>query len=338
MGPLVDLRAARHSYEMERKREEDYAKRHQVLDPNYQPRYDRIRPLEDRINEATTEIKKRLAVEWLRTRPREKEGWIGDLLRMSPQFAAQILVTAGTGGAGGMAFMGGQIMSSTAIQAIEEGADPERAVMAGVANAIIAAPLEKIGLGKFAGPLQKGIINRLKKVFGSAGREALTEMLQAYPDIAAAIFADEPDIGMLEAFNKVLTDPKHRDEFKKAVVAGGFGGFVMGSGSGIMKAMRRVKPTEKKDVPDPKGTAADVAVPDLKTKVEEPDVNKEVVDRKKLWTVLSTLLRVNTSTRQASQVPTSKDCLRTSRKDYDKSRLESKENLRLLQKWLRLKE
>ena len=186
-------------------------------------------------------VKSRLAIAWLKDNPRTKEGWIGDLMRMGPQFAAQILTTIATGPAGGMAFMGAQIFSDTAIQAIEAGSDPERAIMAGAANAIIAAPMEQLGIGKLSKylPLKKGIIGKFRTIFGAQTREALTEILQQIPDHAMNIFAKDPDLGMLQALDKTLSDPVEVAKLKKEIVAAGFGGFAMGTGAGFMQTVRR---------------------------------------------------------------------------------------------------
>jgi hypothetical protein len=184
---------------------------------------------------AENRLKSVMAVEWLKENPREGDGWIGDLLRMGPQFAAQIAITVATGPVGGGVFMGTQIMSSTAAQAIEAGADPERALMAGTAAAIVSAPLEQLGLGKAAKflPLKKGILKKLKDLSLNISQEGLTELLQAIPDHAANIFAEDSDLSMLEALDKTLSDPEEVAKLKKEMAQAAVAGSIMGSASGF---------------------------------------------------------------------------------------------------------
>jgi hypothetical protein len=181
------------------------------------------------------EVAKVLAIEWLKRNPDIKRtGWIGDVMEMAPQVAAQILISVGTGGVGGGAFMGSQIMGATYIEAIEGGSSHERALAAGMANAIVQAPLEQIGLGKAAKwlPLRKKLIGKIIGIAGSAGREGITELLQAFPEQAAQIFSQNPDLNALESLDKLLSDPKEVAKLKKNMAQSLSAGMMVGAGTG----------------------------------------------------------------------------------------------------------
>jgi hypothetical protein len=125
-------------------------------------------------------IRSALTAEWLKADPElsKSTGWIPDLMRTTPQLAAQILVSAATGGVGGVTFMGGQIMGSTYMNMVQQGVPHERAFSGAMSNALLQAPLEQIGLGKaarFIPGKKSGVVGLMRNIFGSAGREGLTE-------------------------------------------------------------------------------------------------------------------------------------------------------------------
>ena len=80
-----------------------------------------------------------------------------DVAENTPQVAAQAGLTALTGGAygaaAGTAFMGSQIAGADYNTLVAQGVDPSRAFQAGVADAMIQAPLEGLSMPKVFSPI-----------------------------------------------------------------------------------------------------------------------------------------------------------------------------------------
>ena len=119
-----------------------------------------------------------------------------DVVRMIPQWLAQISVAYATGGAGGMAFMGGQIAGDQYLELTDKGVEPDRAMFAALTNAGLQAPLEQIGMGKFMSIFKaSGLRQALLRTGETVGTEMLTEYLQSYPDAATSIWAEAEQEG-----------------------------------------------------------------------------------------------------------------------------------------------
>ena len=117
-------------------------------------------------------------------------GYLQDVVRTIPQLGSQIAATLATGGAGGLAFMGNQIAGSTYDKLRRDGVDTNRAFIAGLGNAVLQAPLERLGLGRIMKIFKAtGAKTILKRTAQGAATEGLTEFLQAYPESATEIWA-----------------------------------------------------------------------------------------------------------------------------------------------------
>lgn len=136
----------------------------------------------------------------------ESSGYIEDFARSAPQMGSQVVATLLGGPFAGMGLMGLQIAGGTYENLKAQGVDDDRALAAGVANAIMQAPLEQIGVGKITSlfKVNKAIIQKLKGIAEAAGTEWLTEFTQAYPELLANVWAKNPDAKMSEQWNKVL--------------------------------------------------------------------------------------------------------------------------------------
>ena len=114
-----------------------------------------------------------------------------DLTSGAGQLAAQMGVTALTGGTGGAVFMGAQIAGNQYEVLRKSGVSVERASQAAVANGIIQGVMEKMGLEKVMkalpanSPLKKKILGYVE----SFASEGLTEGLQNIPDQLTEIWA-----------------------------------------------------------------------------------------------------------------------------------------------------
>ncbi len=142
-------------------------------------------------------VQEAAASEALKTNPnfRLSSGFIEDLIRMTPQFASQMAASVVAGPTAGIAMMGLQITGSTYENLKAQGVDSDRALAAGLANAMMQAPLEQIGISKGLKWLKvsKPILQKLKSLAGVAGREWVTEFVQAVPEAITNIWATNPD-------------------------------------------------------------------------------------------------------------------------------------------------
>ena len=134
------------------------------------------------------------------------KGWVEDFIRTAPQIGTQIGATLLGGPMAGIGVMGAQIAGGTIENLMEQGINPERALNAGVANALIQTPLEQIGVGKLTKLLkpQRVFLKKLKDIGEAAGVEWLTEFVQAYPDMIINTVAANPDLTRQEQYNEVI--------------------------------------------------------------------------------------------------------------------------------------
>jgi GGDEF domain-containing protein len=127
-------------------------------------------------------------------------GWLEDFFRSGPQIGAMVLANLMSGGTAAMTTMGMMIAGGTYRNAVDAGTDPEKAMAWGIANAIIQAPLEQLGLTKalsFWKP-RKSIVMGIKDIAEIIGTEWLTEFTQSFPDEFINIFSTQPDKPMLD--------------------------------------------------------------------------------------------------------------------------------------------
>ncbi len=156
--------------------------------------------------------------------------FIDKLFRTIPQVVAQIAVGMATGGVGSTAFMGAQILGASYENLIAQGVPHDRAMASALANAVIQAPMEAIGIGKVTKLLKmRGVIARKLKHFGEAmGKEGLTEFFQQFPEVATEIWAKDPDAEVLQSFADSLTS----ETFMEALEAGALGAILGAFGGG----------------------------------------------------------------------------------------------------------
>jgi len=136
----------------------------------------------------------------------ESAGFWEDVIRTGPQVLAQIGTGLATGPAGPTLLMGSQIAGSTYESEVAKGVDKDRAAKAGIANAIMQAPLESLGLNSAMKlfKVRTAVVQKLKDMGSALGKEWLTEFLQAYPDAATSIWAENADEGVLGAVSQTI--------------------------------------------------------------------------------------------------------------------------------------
>jgi hypothetical protein len=128
-------------------------------------------------------------------------GFWEKVVRLGPQIGVQAGLALTTGPAWSAAFMGNQIFGSTYENARAKGAKHERAVGAGLMNTALQTPMEYIGMGKFTKfvKIRGPVAQKFKDLIETMGTEWFTEFAQAYPEQVANVYAENPDLNMLEA-------------------------------------------------------------------------------------------------------------------------------------------
>lgn len=158
-----------------------------------------------------------------------------DVTQNAPQVAAQVGITAATGGVGGAAFMGSQIAGGSYESLVNEGVDPDRAMKASIANALIQTPMEQFATGKVLG---KGKGTKLGNFADIVASEAGTEALQEYPEAAAHLWAKSPDKSYVEMIRDYADNigETTKDAFYSGAIGGTFGLF---GGAGNLAVNRK---------------------------------------------------------------------------------------------------
>ena len=162
-----------------------------------------------------------------------------DLTEGAGQLAGQIAVTAATGGAGGLAFMGTQIAGNQYLDLRNEGVEVPRAAIASLGNAGPQAALEQLPLGKIMKAVPAGSTLRKKglQILESALTEGATEFLQQYPEEMANIYAMNKGKNVREMAAEF--DNNFVEITKDAAYSGLLGALLGGGGSSINVALER---------------------------------------------------------------------------------------------------
>lgn len=134
------------------------------------------------------------------------QGWAEDFVRSAPQMGSQIVMSMAFGPIAGMGYMAAQIAGGDYENLIKQGVKPERAIVAGVADALMQAPLEQFGISKFTNLFKPRatVLKKVKDVFTALGSEWGTEFIQAFPESITNIWATNPDTTLLDKTSKFL--------------------------------------------------------------------------------------------------------------------------------------
>ena len=156
-----------------------------------------LQALSDNIFGAGSETSKALksAQDWVKwVRPEEVKGdtFLGqlgyDFVRSIPQQAGNIMAALANPAAA-LSLMGIQIAGGSYADLREQGVSPQRALISGLANATMQAPLEKIGLDRFMGIFNSASFrDTIGRTLGAMGSEFVTEYLQKYPELVTNLW------------------------------------------------------------------------------------------------------------------------------------------------------
>ena len=135
------------------------------------------------------------AQEWVKwARPEEVRadtgiGQLGyDFIRSAPQQLGNIMAAAANP-AVALSLMGVQLGGGSYAELREQGVTPQRALVSGLANAVMQAPLEKLSLDRFMGIFNSASFrDTIGRTLGAMGSEFVTEYLQKYPELVTNLW------------------------------------------------------------------------------------------------------------------------------------------------------
>ena len=163
-------------------------------------------------------------VDWLKANPKfeQSAGFLEDVVKMGPQFLAQVGVTLATGPVGGGAYMGMYIAGQAYNEKVAAGMAPERARTAAFANAILQAIPEQLAVSKYLKFFKEKntLLDGIHKLGNSLGLEWTTEFLQAQPETITDIWARGVDKSVIEMKTEYLA------RFWKTIQDGAYEGLV----------------------------------------------------------------------------------------------------------------
>lgn len=153
--------------------------------------------LSDNLFGAGSETSKALksAQDWVKwVRPEEVKGdtFLGqlgyDFVRSIPQQAGNIMAALANPAAA-LSLMGVQLGGGSYAELREQGVTPQRALVSGLANAVMQAPLEKLSLDRFMGIFNSASFrDTIGRTLGAMGSEFVTEYLQKYPELVTNLW------------------------------------------------------------------------------------------------------------------------------------------------------
>lgn len=135
------------------------------------------------------------AQEWVKwARPGEvradtRIGQLGyDFIRSAPQQLGNIMAAAANP-AVALSLMGVQLGGGSYAELREQGVTPQRALVSGLAKAVMQAPLEKPSLDRFMGIFNSASFrDTIGRTLGAMGSEFVTEYLQKYPELVTNLW------------------------------------------------------------------------------------------------------------------------------------------------------
>lgn len=131
-------------------------------------------------------------VKWARPGEVRADTWIGqlgyDFIRSAPQQLGNIMAAAANP-AVALSLMGVQLGGGSYAELREQGVTPQRALVSGLAKAVMQAPLEKLSLDRFMGIFNSASFrDTIGRTLGAMGSEFVTEYLQKYPELVTNLW------------------------------------------------------------------------------------------------------------------------------------------------------
>ncbi len=173
------------------------------------------------------------------------KGFAQDVIMGLTQMPTTMAATVAGGPAAGAGWMATQIAGGKYEQLVEEGVDPERALVAGITDALMQSPLEQIGVGKVMKVWKpgKGVSKAIKEIIEAGATEFITEGLQTYPEAITDIWAKSEGKNNAARVDELIAD--FWEITKDAAYQASVGG-VVGLAAGGPGAVTTGRPTPPK--------------------------------------------------------------------------------------------
>lgn len=230
------------------------------------------------------------AQEWVKwARPEEvradtRIGQLGyDFIRSAPQQLGNIMAAAANP-AVALSLMGVQLGGGSYAELREQGVTPQRALVSGLANAVMQAPLEKLSLDRFMGIFRSSSFrDTLVRALGASATEGLTEYVQTYPELAARLWGlaektSSDAVEQMRWFGKTITDAEVlRQAHNEGMYAMAIGSMWGALGGGVRVLASRQARQQAQAFAE-QNTALHDAVEASQTKQIAPDYMEDALD------------------------------------------------------------
>lgn len=226
-------------------------------------------------------------VKWARPEEVRADTRIGQLgygfIRSAPQQLGNIMAAAANP-AVALSLMGVQLGGGSYAELREQGVTPQRALVSGLANAVMQAPLEKLSLDRFMGIFRSSSFrDTLVRALGASATEGLTEYVQTYPELAARLWGlaektSSDAVEQMRWFGKTITDAEVlRQAHNEGMYAMAIGSMWGALGGGVRVLASRQARQQAQAFAE-QNTALHDAVEASQTKQIAPDYMEDALD------------------------------------------------------------
>lgn len=230
------------------------------------------------------------AQEWVKwARPEEvradtRIGQLGyDFIRSAPQQLGNIMAAAANP-AVALSLMGVQLGGWSYAELREQGVTPQRALVSGLANAVMQAPLEKLSLDRFMGIFNSASFrDTIGRTLGAMGSEFVTEYLQKYPELVTNLWGLAERQGTDPAdqiawFGRTLFDADTLAQANREAMYEGLIGAMWGGLGGGVRVLSSRQARQQAQAFAEQNTALHDAVEACQTKQIAPDYMEDALD------------------------------------------------------------
>lgn len=230
------------------------------------------------------------AQEWVKwARPEEvradtRIGQLGyDFIRSAPQQLGYIMAAAANP-AVALLLMGVQLGGGSYAELREQGVTPQRALVSGLANAVMQALLEKLSLDRFMGIFNSASFrDTIGRTLGAMGSEFVTEYLQKYPELVTNLWGLAENQGTDPAdqiawFGRTLFDADTLAQANREGLYEGLIGAMWGGLGGGVRVLSSRQARQQAQTFAEQNTALHDAVEASQTKQIAPDYMEDALD------------------------------------------------------------
>lgn len=206
-----------------------------------------------------------------------------DFIRSAPQQLGNIMAAAANP-AVALSLMGVQLGGGSYAELREQGVTPQRALVSGLANAVMQAPLEKLSLDRFMGIFNSASFrDTIGRTLGAMGSEFVTEYLQKYPELVTNLWGLAEKQGTDPAdqiawFGRTLFDADTLAQANREAMYEGLIGAMWGGLGGGVRVLSSRQARQQAQAFAEQNTALHDAVEASQTKQIAPDYMEDALD------------------------------------------------------------